>query len=315
MLCSIVIPLYNKAKFIEAAIQSVLQQRHQNFEVIVVDDGSTDDGPSRVGAIQDSRVHLVQQPNGGVSRARNRGIELAKGDLVCFLDADDWYLPEYLETIVSMARQYPDIFFLATGLKRVNPQKDTEMFWDCGLPVRVELIQDFFHRWRKGEILLCTNSVAVRRAELLKLQPCFQLDVSMGEDLDLWFRLAEKKPVAYCPAPLVGYRMGVADSLCATHEVLTLVPAFIHLEKRALGLQMPVVHRKSALRLVTEAKVSVARTSLVYGRRLEALGWLLKCKHFIYSRRWWLTLMMCLFATPNIVKWWVNSRTITTDNK
>jgi len=122
MYFSIIIPLYNKADFITDAIQSVLNQSHQNFEAIVVNDGSIDDGASRVQAIHDHRIKLIQQANSGVSCARNQGIELAKGDLICFLDADDWYLPTYLETIASMALHFllRTIKELVTWIKRAS---------------------------------------------------------------------------------------------------------------------------------------------------------------------------------------------------
>ena len=86
---SIIIPLYNKAKYIENTIQSVLKQTFKNFEVIVVDDGSTDDGPEKVGLISDCRIRLIRKENGGVSSARNRGIAEARGENIAFLDADD----------------------------------------------------------------------------------------------------------------------------------------------------------------------------------------------------------------------------------
>ncbi|MDO9213744.1 MAG: glycosyltransferase family A protein [Methylococcales bacterium] len=310
MFCSVIIPLYNKAYFITAAIQSILNQSHQNFEVIVVDDGSTDDGASVVQAIPDHRIKLIQQANSGVSCARNQGIELAKGDLVCFLDADDWYLPTYIETIVSMALRYPEIAFFATSYKCMRILNQPQMSWDPGNTHTVELIDNFFYRWRFGSLFV-TNSVAIRRLHLTQFKPYFPVGEQWAEDQDLWFRLAEKTPLAYCPAPLVGYRMEVAGSLCAINEPRSSVMSacYLRLEQRALDRQFPDKHRNSALRLVTESKVTSARNTLMEGRRYHAFIQLISTwRNGWISRRWWVSLIMCLTVSPAFVSHWENWR-------
>lgn len=142
--------MYNKALFVETAINSVLRQSHTDFEIIVIDDGSHDHGANLVKGFTDERIQLVQQPNGGVSRARNRGIALAKGELICFLDADDWYEANYLETIVSLATTHPEIGLFASSFRRV-PLKS-------GFPIpsqaldssrTIEVIDDLYDRWRR----------------------------------------------------------------------------------------------------------------------------------------------------------------------
>lgn len=310
MFCSIIIPLYNKVDFITVAIQSVLNQSHQNFEVIVVDDGSIDDGASRVRAIHDHRIKLIQQANSGVSCARNQGIDLAKGDLVCFLDADDWYLPTYIETIVSMAMRYPEIAFFATYYKNVSVSNvnQTSMFWNPGDTSTVELIDDVFYRWRLGLPLFVTNSVAIRHTHLTQFKPYFPPGEQWAEDQDLWFRLAEKYRLAYCPAPLVGYRQEVEGSLCAIYKPRSLSPAYIRLEQRALDRQMPDNLRNSALKLVAEAKITSARSTLMNGRRCAAFIQLLNVWRGMPSRRWWVSLMMCLAGSPAFVSRWENWR-------
>ncbi len=108
VLFSVIIPLYNKATTVERAIRSVLKQTVQDFEIIVVNDGSTDRGPIVVSAINDPRIRLIHQSNAGVSAARNRGIAESKYDLIAFLDADDEWLPEFLETIHQLVRLHPN---------------------------------------------------------------------------------------------------------------------------------------------------------------------------------------------------------------
>ena len=105
---SVVIPLYNKEKQIAHTLQSVFNQTFQNFEVVIVDDGSTDGSVAEVEKLSDSRIRLIHQKNAGVAAARNRGIEEAKGDLIAFLDADDEWKPEYLATQHHLSQKYPD---------------------------------------------------------------------------------------------------------------------------------------------------------------------------------------------------------------
>lgn len=303
MLCSIVIPLYNKANFIAEALQSVFNQTYQNFEVIIVDDGSEDDGVTRVQAVKDDRITLIQQANGGVSSARNRGIEVAQGDVVCFLDAADWYLPQYLETIVAMAKNYPKINFFATHYKMINSTGSTEKSWEIGDTKNIEVIDDLFFRWQFFH-LIHIDSIAVRRVFLMQFQPCFPVGEQMGEDQDLFFRLAEKSPLVYCQQPLTGYRTEVNDSLCGIYQGNVLFPAYLRLEQRALTRQVPDRLVYSALRLVSDSRITAARTTLMAGQRYQAVKQLFVAWRGVRSRRWWVSLLMCIFATPTVVECW-----------
>ena len=105
---SVVIPLYNKEEQIAHTLQSVFTQTFQNFEIVIVDDGSTDNSVEEVEKFTDSRIRLIHQTNAGVSAARNRGIEEARGELIAFLDADDEWMPEYLATQYGLYQKYPE---------------------------------------------------------------------------------------------------------------------------------------------------------------------------------------------------------------
>lgn len=104
---SVIIPLYNKGKYIVRALDSVFAQTYQDFEVIVVDDGSTDNGLEIVQQYRDSRLRLIRQANAGPGAARNRGLKASKAPFVAFLDADDEWLPEFLEVSVSSLKSQP----------------------------------------------------------------------------------------------------------------------------------------------------------------------------------------------------------------
>lgn len=105
---SVVIPLYNKAHTIVNTLSTVMSQTYQDFEVVIVNDGSTDNGVGVIGEhFHDSRIRIINQENAGVGAARNRGVKEAKGDWIAFLDADDEWLPKYLQTLTSVLQKFP----------------------------------------------------------------------------------------------------------------------------------------------------------------------------------------------------------------
>ena len=113
LLISVVIPLYNKEKTIKKTLNSILLQSYSNYEIVIVDDGSTDDSYSIVSNyvesnIEKQRIRLLHQENGGPSKARNTGAKHAQGEWIVFLDADDELLPDALNTFVSIIRKHPD---------------------------------------------------------------------------------------------------------------------------------------------------------------------------------------------------------------
>src|SRR5437867_8785658 len=135
MRVSVIIPLFNKAPYIARALTSVAAQTNRDFDVMVIDDGSTDDGPRIVEAFNDLPIHLISQENAGPGAARNRGLELAQGELVAFLDADDEWLPDYLAESVRLLDAY------GTRVATI-----TSAYFDCRTGVSSETI------WRAREL-------------------------------------------------------------------------------------------------------------------------------------------------------------------
>ena len=120
---SIVIPLYNKEKSIKNTILKVLEQTYHDFELIIVNDGSTDKSFDVVCAIKDKRIRIINKNNGGVSSARNLGIKEARYDIIAFLDADDIWDTDYLENLVNMVEKYPLAVMYAQAYNYVLNEK------------------------------------------------------------------------------------------------------------------------------------------------------------------------------------------------
>jgi len=292
---SIVVPLYNKQSFIAETLRSVLEQTFADFEVIVVDDGSTDAGAAVVSAMDDTRIRYVRQDNAGVSVARNEGIRLALGEWVAFLDADDRLHPNYLASQDRAIRRHPDSSFVATGYRTVPAEE-----WDAriqdwpptGSGEDFELIDDLPTRWMKSSTFM-TSCVAIRRSLLDDLTPCFAVGESAGEDLDLFFRAAERSVIVFNPAPLHAYRAVNAGGLSAMARPQDEPPFLSRLENRARSGSANQAAR-SAIRFVQEIRISNARALLAAGGRLEALRMLWRSRSAATRHRWWTTAAMSI---------------------
>ncbi|MBE0535419.1 MAG: glycosyltransferase family 2 protein [Phycisphaerae bacterium] len=119
---SVIIPLYNKAQYIRRTLDSVLAQTYSNFEVVIVDDGSDDNGPEIVSSYDDTRIRLIRQENAGPGAARNYGTQCSEGALVTYLDADDEWMPGFLQTSVDILARHSDCDFAASGYY-IGPDK------------------------------------------------------------------------------------------------------------------------------------------------------------------------------------------------
>ncbi|WP_167773012.1 glycosyltransferase family 2 protein [Ramlibacter humi] len=290
---TIVVPLFNKARFIRGALHSALAQTRRDLEVIVVDDGSTDEGAAIVEACTDPRVRLIRQANAGVSIARNQAIAAARGEWVVFLDADDWQHPRFLEALARVQDAHPGLDCVATRFHEFADDSGAPPAAWCvpqGEPA-VELIPDLAARWMKGPTLF-TGSIAIRHSLLRELQPCFRPGEHFGEDLDLWFRVSERTPIALIDVPLAGYRVGQQDSLSVVHRPRELPAWTGRLRERVNCEGFNPVRRRSALTLVAQMHVTEARVALVAGERGKAIAHWLRGAAAWTTPRWWLTAFM-----------------------
>lgn len=201
-LISVIIPLFNKENSVERAIDSVLGQTVSEIEVVVINDGSTDDSLNVVSRFLDSRIVLIEQINAGVAAARNSGIEKATSDLIAFLDADDEWEPDYIESILSLAAQYPQCAVYATSYI-LRDGNDTALP-HISFPAVRGIIYDYFLMARKGSPPLWTSAVTVRKKAILSIG-AFTKGVRTGEDLLCWAKLAQNYSIAFLDQPKAVY--------------------------------------------------------------------------------------------------------------
>jgi glycosyltransferase involved in cell wall biosynthesis len=288
---SVVIPLYNKQAYVERAVASVLQSAYPAHEVIVVDDGSTDDGPQRVSAMGDSRVRLIKQANAGVSAARNRGVSEASGEYVAFLDADDYWTPEYLPAIADLIARFPQCGLYATHFYyfRDDGFRQVPRLWGIKANTGPQQIERFFEIWGHG-IFFFTSSVVIPVRILRDCGIRFPEGEQHGEDQDVWFRVAERWPIGYVGRPLVGYRLGVSGSLANSFSG-DVLPCYARLARRYRANAIPQHHRKGVLRTLSIGRLVIARHLLLKGQRRRAIK-LLYDPGCLRLPRFWLRLFL-----------------------
>lgn len=211
---SVVIPLYNKEKQIARTLRSVLAQTYQDFEVVIVDDGSTDGSAGEVGKFSDPRIRLVSQKNAGVSAARNRGIEEARGEHVAFLDADDEWKADYLATQHSLAEKYPGCDVFATDYEFCDVKGRTTPTIIRRLPFGGEdgELTNYFEVASCSHPPIWTSAVMARKTALQSVGG-FPVGVKSGEDLLTWARLAARYGIAYSRKSLAFYNIRLTHSI------------------------------------------------------------------------------------------------------
>ena len=213
MKISVIIPVYNKEHYVLETIKSLLAQTFQDWEAIVIDDGSKDNSAKVIKSVKDSRIHFYQQTNHGVSYTRNKGIKLSKGEFIALLDADDIWFPDYLETMMKLATRYPtySVFCVAQKDRPINT-----------LPQGVSVIEDYctypYIFWIGG--LLIKKEVYIDVGD-------FRVGVQPGEDTDMWLRISCKYHTIYLNEPHVEHPYFTENNLGRTFDTQKAFPFWI----------------------------------------------------------------------------------------
>lgn len=217
---SVIIPLYNKEREIEGSIRSVLAQRLQPLEIVVVDDGSTDRSAALVEAIPSPLIRLVRQPNAGECAARNRAIAESRGELLALLDADDEWEEGFLEEIASLYREFPGCGIYSTAFRVVSH----DGIFPAPTPTRRGIVENFFRDSAHRYVSIPSASAIPR--QVIDRVGGFPDGMKMGGDLYMWIKIARRYPVCFSPQPLCRYSKVASNRSASTYTPERTVYSF-----------------------------------------------------------------------------------------
>lgn len=259
---SIILPTYNRAHFLPKAIESVLTQTFKDWELIIVDDGSTDNTKEVVANYQDSRIRYIYQKNQERSAARNNGIDQAKGNYICFLDSDDYYLQEKLKNFhdaISSSNQSDAVWYdgliseSEKGRKVVSlPQKNSD-----------ETLHEFLLFHPIGPYQVCTPINRLKKNK-------FNQTLRIGEDVELWLRMAEEvsfKPIKSFQTILLDHEyrsINIKNNNVAKEQMEQLKLIFKNYPKKKISQK---VRRK----VLSDTYFNSAKHYMMNGRKMKAI--------------------------------------------
>lgn len=217
---TVIIPLFNKENFIENTLKSVLNQSFIDFEVLIINDGSTDKSEEKVLEFKDTRIHYFYKENEGVSAARNFGIEKAKSDYITFIDADDFWYPNFLEEMFKNIRRFPELKVFSAAIEVETSKKIIPSTYSIVKTADCEIV-NYFEASSK-ETVICT-SCAVFHKSVFEKTGNFDIQLKSGEDTDMWIRIGLIYPILFSWKILARY---VYDPKSLTKNHTTTINSF-----------------------------------------------------------------------------------------
>jgi len=270
MKISVIIPCYNSKPWIARALASVARQSYAPCEIIVIDDGSTDGSVRKVETMHFRNLSVIRQSNQGASAARNKGIEVARGELIAFLDADDQWHTEKLEKQVEFFQKFPNIHWCGTNYYIVGDIRKRSRLTKSSWPksLELEVFSDFYSA-NLDERRILTSGVAIRKSVFTHVGT-FDTDILHGQDTDLWWRIAREYPAyGYFHKPLFDYSLMVPGGI--SHSGPKRIRSQIHLlRKHIQNLKSQDAIQSSYGQLVRKTCIQVARFALIVGENRRA---------------------------------------------
>lgn len=260
---SIIIPLYNKENHIEDTLKSVLNQTFTDFEIIIINDGSTDNSLDKANTLKDSRIKIFTIKNQGVSYARNYGIKKANADYIAFLDADDLWLSNHLEELKKILEAHPNCGMYANAyVKKLGKTTLEPLYID--IPENWNgVVKDYF-KSSTHSCIAWTSAVMIPK-KIIEYFNGFDEKITLGagEDTDLWIRIAIKHPVAFNNKVTAVYNLHSENRITKSNTNLrqfldldkyeeeaknnTSLKKYIDLNRFSIALQYKLVNNKDQM--------------------------------------------------------------------
>ena len=295
---SVIIPVFNKAATVGEAVESVLSQTVDDFEIIVVNDGSTDNLIEILSYYKNIKV--INQKNGGVSAARNAGIKCAQGDYICFLDADDLWHPNHLETLDKMINLFPNEKFYITSHGYSINDKGRGVLKNYDEIFLCQNLFELTNLYTDAEIVN-TNSVCVNRKFLVNENLLFAVGEKIGEDVDMWYRIALRCPAIISKAVTTIYRRELSTATRLVNSTFDWI--FARRLKEIKHSDFEEIRKKGAQIIIEQYHITCARDYLTLRRRKDAMHRLNLVKY--KNKRYYITMILCYlpyFASRQILK-------------
>ena len=306
---SVIIPAYNAEKFIVHSITSVLNQSYGDFELIVIDDGSTDGTKAQIERFTDARIRYVYQKNGGVSAARNKGILESRGEYVCFLDSDDEWKPGHLALLCTLIEKHSSCGMYITGYDiRLG---NGEVVHKSQQILRSISEEDFesdngFDLLNSHGYFLNTNTVCCRRDVFDKVG-LFATGVKNGEDDDMWYRIFAFYSLAISKSVTTVYDRANCGATGQRGEVFETF--FLKRVDELLSSSEIPKHRKSSLIVWRERnKLSRARKYILAGNKREARRIMKTIDYKKVKKKKLLETHLCLILPHKLVRRVIDKR-------
>lgn len=311
MKLSVVIPLYNKAQSIIHTLDSVLAQSYTDYEVVIVNDGSSDLSQSVVEeyikflngdklksfSLENGKIKLINQPNGGVSSARNRGIQEAQGEYVLFLDADDLWDEDYLAEQVRMISDFPEAMMWGTNFAEVTNGNQLVRELATGLPNNYRgYVNNYFELPGRVSDLFHSSAVAIRK-EVFETIGYFDERIKIAEDIDMWWRIIAVYPVAFYDKYMVYYQQDAENRALQKNIPLNVyLPYFVDKYKAPIFKNNATFYRYAMLWTANTLKrymenPETRREAMSVGRHLDIS--VLPTKYTL------------IFGLPTILGYWI----------
>lgn len=263
---SVIITLYNKSPYIKRAIESVQNQTVRDIEIIVVNDGSTDNGPDIVENIEDKRIFLINQKNQGGASAANRGVKESSSKFITFLDADDEWTISHLETLLRLREKFPEAGACTqTYLTCKNGKKFIKNKYKNIPPAPWEgILPNYFKSEIEGTHPVATGVVGIPKDIFLEMSG-FDENAYWGTDLNLWAKIAIKHPIAFSWNVGAIYHKDAANRLFSNLQPIRYHPMIINGKKAIKNNEIPSKILPYFKEYIAQKEIQIAARNILAG--------------------------------------------------